>query len=88
MLCWATRLPPMNPSDPARPIQYQQMKRKATDAGLTSHEVNLLCQHVANCDHSTLSVQQAQDVLAWLIAVGPEQAKWQLYEFTGQRKLI
>ena len=75
----------MQPTDPARPVQLEQIKRKARDAGLTSHELDLLCQHVAGCAYNTLSVQGATDVLAWQIATGPDRAKWRINEIYGQR---
>ena len=78
----------MNPTDPARPVQLEQIKRKARDAGLTSHELDLLCQHVSWCAYNTLTVRGATDVLAWLISVGPDRAKWRINEIYGQRGFL
>ena len=78
----------MNQSDPARPIQYEQIKRKARDAGLTQHELDLLCQHEVNCAWENMSVMQATQVLAWLISVGPDRAKWKVNELAGQRGFL
>ena len=78
----------MNPSDPARPVQYQLIKRKAIDAGLTSHELDMLCHHVVNCEYRTLTVNDATEVLAWLVSVGWEHAKWRIHEMNGQRHFV
>ena len=78
----------INQSDPARPIQYEQIKRKARDAGLTQHELDLLCQHEVNCAWENMSVMQASQVLAWLIVTGADRAKWKVNELAGQKSWL